>query len=96
MDGLVGGFGDVVTGSRALVLGAGGAGLAVGAGLSRAGRPAAVTFLNRTPARAEAAALRCATSFAAAFEAGPLDAHAFVAHARDADVIVQGHFGSGG
>ncbi|MCB9664378.1 MAG: shikimate dehydrogenase [Alphaproteobacteria bacterium] len=76
-----------VTGCRAVVLGAGGAGLACGAGLAEAGA-AEVVFLNRTLARAEAAATRCRAAWpATAFAAGALDDFADVV--TRADLVVQ-------
>lgn len=81
-------------GARAVVLGAGGAGVAVGAGLLAAGA-ASVTWLNRTPARAEAAAARCAGVGVGARDHGPLTPDAFAAAVSGADVVVQATSGAG-
>ena len=87
-------FGDRVSGRRVVVLGAGGAGLAVGAGLAQAGA-AEVTWLNRSAPRAEAAVRTCAPAFPdTRFVAGPLDAMGFRAAAH-ASVIVQATSGPG-
>ncbi|MCB9682456.1 MAG: shikimate dehydrogenase [Alphaproteobacteria bacterium] len=98
-DGFVAGlheaFGPVAPGCTALVLGAGGAGLAVGVGLARAGARQ-VTWLNRTPERAQAAVDRCQAALPSThLHAGPLDARTFAALAPHADVIVQATSGGG-
>lgn len=59
VDGLRHAFGDVARGARTVVIGAGGAGLAVGAGLAGAGA-AEVLWLNRDEARAHQVAARVA------------------------------------
>jgi shikimate dehydrogenase len=86
VDGLVGEFGDVVAGARVLVLGAGGAGRAVGLGLARRGA-ASVCWLNRTVSRAEAVAARCAVD-GVALSAAALSAEAFAALAPHTDLVV--------
>lgn len=81
-------FGDVIRGADVLVLGAGGAGLAVGAAAADAGARS-VTWLNRDVARAQAACARCAPHWpGVAFQAGSLDAAAFAAHAPSAGLVV--------
>lgn len=93
--GLTARCGDVVTGARAVVLGTGGAGLAVAAGLAASGATS-VVLLNRTPARAEAAAGRLVATYPdVEVDVGPLDAEAFRAAVEDAGVIVQATSGPG-
>lgn len=93
--GLVGEHGGVVKGARAVVLGAGGAGLAVGAGLAQAGA-AEVTWLNRSPGRAEAAAARVARACpGVGCTSGPLDAATFADLAPRADLVVVSVSGEG-
>ncbi len=81
-------FGDRVTGARVLVLGAGGAGLGVGAACASGGARS-VTWLNRDVARARAACDRTTTHWpGVAVDAGPLDAAAFAARAADVDLVI--------
>jgi shikimate dehydrogenase len=95
VDGLRAAFGDVVPGARAVVLGAGGAGLAVAAGLAGAGA-ASLSFLNRTVDRAEAAAARVGAAYpGVVVDAAPLEAGAFRAAVAGADVVVQATSGPG-
>lgn len=92
VDGLVAEH-DVVEGARVLVLGAGGAGRAVGFGLARRGARS-VTWLNRSVSRAEEVAARCAIP-GVDMGSGPLTADAFAAHAAEADLVVQCTSGPG-
>jgi len=70
------------------VLGVGGAGRAVAAGLAQAGA-ATVHLLNRTPARARGAAEHLSSAFpAAVFQPGPLTVDYFRGLAGSLDVVV--------
>lgn len=82
-------------GASVLVLGAGGAGRAVGAGMA-AGGAARVTWLNRTVAAAEAVAGRCRAVWPdTQFAGAALDAETFAATVGSADVVVQCTSGPG-
>lgn len=81
--------GPVIKGSRCVILGSGGAGLAIGAGLARAGA-SQVIWMNRTLTRAEAAVHTLATSFPrVGFGALPLTPEAFERSAEGATLFVQ-------
>ena len=74
---------------KVLVLGAGGAGRAVGMGLAAAGA-AQVTWLNRTGATAEQTARRCADAYPRVrCKGAPLNRAAWQVAAADADLVVQ-------
>lgn len=88
-------FGDVFTGGKVVVLGAGGAGLAVGAGAAQAGA-SEVVWLNRTVARAEAVAARVGGALPGVVCRGAaLDAATFVDEVSNAAVIAQATSGAG-
>jgi shikimate dehydrogenase len=88
-------FGRVLGGRRALVVGAGGAGRAVAAGLADRGARS-VTLLNRTAATAEAAVAHLQRYFPGTrFASAPLDADAFDRLARGADLVVNCTSGAG-
>lgn len=86
-------FGPRLADRPAIVLGAGGAGRAVAAGIASRGCPE-ILLLNRTPARAERAIASLGRWFPGVrWSAGPLDAEAFAAGAATAGLVV--HAGSG-
>ncbi len=88
VNGVVGAFGDVISGARTVVIGAGGAGLAVGAGLASAGAWS-VTWLNRSPERAERAAARIGRAVPGVRAQGAgLDANTFREAVYDAQLVV--------
>ncbi len=87
VDGLVREHGEVVRGARVAVLGAGGAGRAVGLGLGLRGA-VSITWLNRTPARAEEVARRSQPFCRARCAGAPLTPEAFAALAPELDLIV--------
>lgn len=88
-------FGEVAPGARVGVLGAGGAGRAVGIGLAAAGA-AEVVWWNRSAARADEAVLRGrSVAPRCRFSAEPLDAARFAARAGALDLVVQCTSGDG-
>lgn len=93
--GLIARFGEVVAGARVLVLGAGGAGRAVGMGLGMAGA-AEVIWLNRDQERAAEAVWRAAAlNTDTRFSADVLESGAFARYACTADLVVQCTSGPG-
>ncbi len=82
-------------GMKVVVLGAGGAGRAVGMGLAAAGA-AEVTWLNRTSVTAEQTARRCGEAYTGVTCHGaPLSRAAWEIAAAEADLVVQCTSGSG-
>jgi len=87
-------FGPSLRGCRAMILGAGGAGRAVAAGLARRGA-SSVVFLNRTAARARAAATLLGPVHPEVhFEADRLTPDVFALRAPDVHLVVNATSGS--
>lgn len=81
-------FGHTLAGRRAMVIGAGGAGRAIGAALADRGA-AEVTFMNRTAANAAEAVAALGGYFeATAFRSCEFAAGAFAARAPEVDLVV--------
>ena len=95
MDGLINTHGPLVGPQAAIILGVGGAGRAVAAGLAAAGVQT-VHLLNRTADVAPAVAKKLAKTYPrTAFVAGPLHAEHFAAVAARATLVVNCVSGSG-